>query len=306
MLKDLTIVPIQSHEGGNYRFSPVAEFPPRNLVSGEPGGEGFLALVLCLEGALRGACPVCGHSFRAVAGQSLLVSSPAAWPHLESDAATPLRGLLILFDRESLRGCCAAPEAAADGRFQPFFDAEGSHRVQVVPLSVAMGMTVRQVLECPFASPVREIFLQSKALELLARCLGALEREAMPAGRCRCRLGAVEKERILQAREILVRDMENPPGIEELALRVGLSATKLKRGFRQLFGTSVFDYFRNHRLEAARRILERSEMNVTGAALAVGYSNIGHFCAAFKRQFGFNPGHCLRHGAAPAGSDTIR
>ena len=306
MMKNLTIVPIQSHGGGDRRFAPFEALLPQNLVSGSGGGEGFLALVLCLEGALHGVCPVCGHSFRAVAGQSLLVSSPAAWPRLESDAATPLRGLLILFDRESLRGCCGAPEAAANGRFEPFFDAEGSHRVQVVPLSAAMGMTARQVLECPFASPVREIFLQSKALELLACCLGALEREEMPAGRCRCRLGAVEKERILQAREILVRDMENPPGIEELALRVGLSATKLKRGFRQLFGTSVFDYFRNHRLEAARRILERSETNVTGAALAVGYSNIGHFCAAFKRQFGFNPGHCLKYGNPAGASESIR
>jgi len=75
----------------------------------------------------------------------------------------------------------------------------------------------------------------------------------------------------------------------ELARLAGLNDYKLKAGFRQVFGTTVFGYLRQQRLEQARQLLQAQEISVTEAAATVGYSSQGHFAAAFRKQFGINP-----------------
>jgi AraC-like DNA-binding protein len=159
-----------------------------------------------------------------------------------------------------------------------------------------MKTAVHQISDCPFHAPHLSLFQESKALELIAWHL-----EIMSSRLCQtqngcacCRLRPEDIRRIRAAREILINDFEAPPCLKILAARVGLNATKLKRGFRQVYGDSVFAYLRSYRMEIARSLLEKGEMNVTEAAMAVGYTNIGHFCAVFKKHFGINPGCCLR------------
>jgi AraC-like DNA-binding protein len=74
-----------------------------------------------------------------------------------------------------------------------------------------------------------------------------------------------------------------------LARIVGINDCKLKAGFRHVFGTTVFGYLHDCRMERSRQLLEAGEMTVTEAAQAVGFVSRGHFAAAFKRRFGVNP-----------------
>jgi AraC-like DNA-binding protein len=80
-----------------------------------------------------------------------------------------------------------------------------------------------------------------------------------------------------------------------IALLVGINDCKLKAGFRQVFGTTVFGYLHNCRMERSRQLLEAGEMTVTEAAQAVGFVSRGHFAAAFKRRFGVNPSVYIAH-----------
>jgi AraC-like DNA-binding protein len=88
--------------------------------------------------------------------------------------------------------------------------------------------------------------------------------------------------------------MENPPSLPELARTAGLNETKLKRGFRQLYGTSVFGYLRNQRLDKACMLLASGEMNVTEVPYAVGFSSPSHFTRMFTRHCGVKPKDYLR------------
>jgi AraC family transcriptional regulator, transcriptional activator of the genes for pyochelin and ferripyochelin receptors len=88
--------------------------------------------------------------------------------------------------------------------------------------------------------------------------------------------------------------MDEPPSLLTLARQVGLNDFKLKRGFRQVFGTTVFGYLHEHRMERARQLLEERRLNVTAVACTVGYANPSHFAGAFKRKFGVNPSAYLR------------
>jgi AraC-like DNA-binding protein len=69
-----------------------------------------------------------------------------------------------------------------------------------------------------------------------------------------------------------------------------LNDFKLKSGFRETFGTTVFGYVRKLRMDKARSLLEIGDLNVTEAALEAGYCSLGHFAAAFKKRFGTLPG----------------
>jgi len=80
-----------------------------------------------------------------------------------------------------------------------------------------------------------------------------------------------------------------PPTLHEIALTIGLNTNKLKRGFKQVFGTTVFGLIRNIRLEEARVLLQEGNFSVTEVALQVGYNSLSHFARLFKQTYGLYP-----------------
>ncbi len=122
--------------------------------------------------------------------------------------------------------------------------------------------------------------------ELISETLRLLDDESRWSARV---VSSADIERVRRARSLMLESIEDPPSLVELAHTVGLNEFKLKAGFRQAFGTTVGSELQRARLEAARRILTESTMNIAAAAVRVGYSNPGDFSAVFKRRFGLTP-----------------
>lgn len=102
-----------------------------------------------------------------------------------------------------------------------------------------------------------------------------------------------DAEALTQARDILARTWQEPPGLMQLARMVGLNDFKLKSGFKELFGTTVFGYVRRMRMQEARLLLEKGQANVSEAAYRVGYTNVSHFASQFHKAFGSSPGEFM-------------
>jgi AraC-like DNA-binding protein len=155
-------------------------------------------------------------------------------------------------------------------------------------------MAIHQMLNCPYQCPLKRLYLESKALELishnLAQFVSPLSTLKNPSA-----LRPDDIERIHYAREILCRDLENPPTLFRLARLVGLTHTKLNRGFREIYGTTVFGYLRKIRLERAKLLLEEQRMNVTEVAFTVGYNSLPSFSTAFSKHFGLKPMTCIKN-----------
>lgn len=96
-----------------------------------------------------------------------------------------------------------------------------------------------------------------------------------------------ERRQLEDARTLLLQDPSTPPTIAELARAVGMNQCKLKAGFKQLFGNSIYALFQEERMNNALRLLQTH--NVTETAVILGYTNISHFSAAFQKQFGCLP-----------------
>lgn len=172
---------------------------------------------------------------------------------------------------------------------QPYF--------HVGAITPEMQMVLHQYLHCPYEGAMQRLYLESKAVELIVLKLAQIKgmTQESPSGRADVGRGlnAQDIVRIHQAREILLRDVANPPSLQQLAEQVGIGDYKLKQDFRTAFGTTVFGYLRSHRLEHARQLLADQRMSVSEVARFVGYSSLSRFTAAFKRQFGVLPSACL-------------
>lgn len=159
-------------------------------------------------------------------------------------------------------------------------------------LTPAMKRATCQLLNCDYQGITRYLYLESKALELIALKLEQMTDQPEISNHYRL-LKLQDIERIYHAREILLSNLEHPPSLLTLAHQVGLNDYKLKAGFRQVFGTTVFGYLRSLRMEQAHHLLSAQRMTVSEVARLVGYSSLSRFSSAFKQQFGICPSECL-------------
>lgn len=143
----------------------------------------------------------------------------------------------------------------------------------------------RQIMLCPLAGPLRQLYLSGKALELTAAVMDGLTGTGTAAETAP---GTRQLRCLQQARDILLQRLHAPPTLPELARLAGTNASTLSQGFRQQFGTSVFAYVREQRLELAYRMLAAGNISVADAAHACGYTD-SHFSKVFRQRYGVSP-----------------
>jgi AraC-like DNA-binding protein len=159
-------------------------------------------------------------------------------------------------------------------------------------VTTAIQSVAEQIVNCPYQGISKRIYLQGKVVELMALQLApffAEQGRTQPSPR----LHTQTIDSIYHAKEIVLSRLENPPSLWDLAQTVGVSERTLRRGFQELFNTTVFGYLTSQRMEKAKNLLRSGKVTVTEVAMMVGYSNTSHFGAAFKRQFGITPRECL-------------
>jgi AraC-like DNA-binding protein len=146
---------------------------------------------------------------------------------------------------------------------------------------------------------LQKLYLEAKVLELFV--LQSEQIQQTMSGCTKCGLciptqslqRRSERERLQEVFEIVCQSFATPPTLAELARRVGLNECKLKRGFKETFGTTVYALVVKERMKKARELLltgdTRQSVSITDIAEAVGYQHATHFTAAFKKHFGELP-----------------
>lgn len=75
----------------------------------------------------------------------------------------------------------------------------------------------------------------------------------------------------------------------ELAAVFGVSQTLIKTSFRQAYGTALYEYIRQQKMQTAARFLIETEQSVLEIAGRVGYANGSKFAQAFRNVTGMTP-----------------
>jgi len=133
---------------------------------------------------------------------------------------------------------------------------------------------------------LKEIYFESKLLELVYSTIEQLKLDPLEET---IHLSSADVERIKKAKSILLEDIVNPPSLKELAYKSAINDFKLKKGFKKIYGNTVFGFLQEHRLEKAKKLIEKNEVNINEAARLVGYKSISHFSKIFKEHFGVLP-----------------
>ena len=185
----------------------------------------------------------------------------------------------------------------ANAAFKRFTDAVSDGEPTVfsdnnLPIDFEIQNCINQIIHCPYADELKPMFLLSKVMELLVLQADSYQRARTVTSRVL--KTEYDYERVIFARDYLLKNMDVPPSLTELALIAGINEFKLKKGFKETFNQSVFQYLSNTRLETARTYLLEGSKTPTELAFELGYSSLQHFSTAFKKKFGVPPNQVRR------------
>jgi AraC family transcriptional regulator, transcriptional activator of the genes for pyochelin and ferripyochelin receptors len=140
---------------------------------------------------------------------------------------------------------------------------------------------------------VRRLYLESKTLEIMALKVKQYMDDQEPSKK-QTILRKKDIEQIIEAKNILLKDLQNPPAVKDLARQVGINEFKLKKGFQRLYNTSVYKVVLNERLDQAKLLLAEQAFTIKEIANRLGYKHTGHFTARFKERFGVLPSEFVK------------
>ena len=154
-------------------------------------------------------------------------------------------------------------------------------------VSPSMAIVLTQFMHYNLNSSIKNLYYKGKAYELLSLYFNRSEDADIE--QCPFLVDEANVIKIRKAKDIVISRMTEPPTLQELSEEIGLTLKKLKEGFKQIYGDSVFSFLFDYKMEVARKLLESNEYNVNEVGLKVGYSSSSHFIAAFKKKYGTTP-----------------
>ena len=154
-------------------------------------------------------------------------------------------------------------------------------------INPSMAVVLSQILSSNIHESMKALYLKGKVYELLSLYFN--KNEDTDIEQCPFLIDEDNVRKIRLAKEIILKNMSEPPTLQELSEEIGLSLNKLKEGFKQLYGDTVFGYLLDHKMEEARRMLASTNYNVNEVGLRIGYSTSSHFITAFKKKYGTTP-----------------
>ncbi|WP_310559047.1 AraC family transcriptional regulator [Flavobacterium sp.] len=154
-------------------------------------------------------------------------------------------------------------------------------------ISPSMAIVLNQMFHYNLNPSIKNLYYKGKGYELLSLFFN--RNEDPNAEQCPFLIDEENVLKIKKAKEIIIANMAEPPSLQELSDQIGLNLKKLKMGFKQIYGDTVYGFLFDHKMEYARKLLDSGSYNVNEVGLKIGYSTGSHFIAAFKKKFGTTP-----------------
>ncbi|MFW3425388.1 helix-turn-helix domain-containing protein [Aliarcobacter butzleri] len=170
-----------------------------------------------------------------------------------------------------------------------FFNKQNLQLIDFRLTSIQSQFLLNDILNCSLVGELANIYKQGKIFELLSLEISKLQKNEDDIF-----LDDYDRNAILKAKEILLNNLQNPPSIVTLAKMVHLSEVKLKRGFKQIYKTSPYQFLVSHKMNLAKNMLENGEYNINEIALQVGYKFANNFTNAFYKEFKIRPKDILK------------
>lgn len=161
---------------------------------------------------------------------------------------------------------------------------------KILPLCSKTRVVIESLVNHNYTGSLENIYINAQMQMLLLYSLDCMigEKE-LDVINCKFLANEDDREKIVKAREILIQHIGEPITIKELSRKIAMNECYLKKGFKEMFGTTIFDFYQSQRMEHARYLLYEKGLSVTDVSHLLGYSSISHFSTAFKKHTGLKP-----------------
>lgn len=244
----------------------------------------FIQFHFCVKGEIKFNFNEGRYALNIKEDSSLLLYNPERDLPINLEAYSESWSVSILISIKKLHTLFSAEANYIDFLTEDNRDKKFYKEAKVSP---AMAVILTQILNFNLHPSVKKIYLKGKAYELI----GLYFNRPAEADIEQCPFLDDEDnvKKIKLAKSIILQRMTEPPTLQELADEVGLSLKKLKEGFKEIYGDTVFSFLFDYKMDYARKLLEKGQHNVNEVGLSIGYSTASHFISAFKKKFGTTP-----------------
>lgn len=147
-----------------------------------------------------------------------------------------------------------------------------------------MERTLKQLSQINETTPLPALLYQTSAQELIYFLFARLLSRKTGVAQT---INQEDVKKIYQVRASILADLSAPPKLSDLARHIGMSSTKMKQLFRQIFGDSIYNYFQVERMNEAAQLLK--DFSVSQVGYRIGFSNLSHFTRLFEKHHQMKP-----------------
>lgn len=155
---------------------------------------------------------------------------------------------------------------------------------ELIPASILK--VAKEMLSSHLPQNLSNFYHKVKAEELVCLLIAELLKRENTAVST---LNSKDVQTVYKIRDIILLQLDIPPNLDTLAAEANFSKSKLKRIFRQIFGTSIFHYYQSFRMQEAARLLSENKLSVSEVGFRLGFSNLSHFTRIFEEHIGMKP-----------------
>lgn len=208
-------------------------------------------------------------------------------------AHTRVRTVKLIFEKQHLLNLI--PQETAD-KFITLYFSNIAKKANIEAIDAAYRVLLNEVLRVNGDHPLKFTFIQNRVLLLLERFLIHFVSRLQESEKS-FKMKDDEISRLIKVESLLVKDFSvSPPTINELSKISAMSPTKLKKDFKSMYGLPLYEYFQKNRMMRAKDLLLEEKYAIKEVGMMVGYSNLGHFAASFKKEFGVLPSELFNEG----------
>lgn len=213
----------------------------------------------------------------------LLFNTQKALP-IDLDLSPNSAVLSIVIDLEQLHAWFSE-----ESQVIPFFEGNSPEKKYYSQDEIrpAMAIPLNQLMYYSLHRSVQRLYFKAKVLEIMALYFNRTDDADLE--KCPYLADDENVRKIRKAKDLLIASMAEPLTLEALAEAVDLPIGRLKEGFKEVYGDSVFAFLLDYKLDYARKLLLTHTHSIADVASRVGYSTASHFIAAFKKKFGTTP-----------------
>jgi AraC-like DNA-binding protein len=267
----------ESFHFAHYRFSEPLPFKTKVKAS-----EDLVVMHFCLEGNCGFSADNSKRSITFRNSEHNIISIPKDQKLVFSYTDPELEIVNIYFEKEFLLKYIPKNHLLADKIADKLLGV-----VQAINLTISpkMQIVIQDIINCEFEGHLKKLYTQAKIIELLTLQLAQFEEEPAET----LPLKQVDVDKMVLVKELIELNLDEPLSLSYLARYAGTNEQYLKKHFKMMFGSTVFNYILSLRMERAKNMLLEGNHKIADVARVAGYKHPTHFSGAFKKFFGYVP-----------------